>query len=87
MLFRSDLPGFEVAAWIGVMVSAGTPKPLVEKLAAAVDKTLQAQDVREKLSSVGLETDYRNAADMARLLKEQSARFSDIIKKANIKLD
>ena len=83
----ADLPGFEVAAWIGVMVSAGTPKPLVEKLAAAVDKTLQAQDVREKLSSVGLETDYRNAADMARLLKEQSARFSDIIKKANIKLD
>ncbi len=83
----ADLPGFDVGAWIGIMVSAGTPKPLVEKLAAAVDKTLQAQDVRDRLSSVGLETDYRNAAGMAQLLKDQSSKFAEIIKKANIKLD
>jgi len=83
----ADMPGFDVGAWIGVMVSAGTPKALVDKLAAAVDKALQSPDVRDKLLSVGLEPDYRNAADMGRLLKEQSAKFADIIKKSNIRIE
>jgi tripartite-type tricarboxylate transporter receptor subunit TctC len=83
----TELPGFDVGAWIGVMVSAGTPKPLVDKLTVAVDKALQSPDVRERLTLIGLELDYRNAADMGRLLKEQSARFAEIIKKSNIKIE
>jgi tripartite-type tricarboxylate transporter receptor subunit TctC len=83
----ADLPGFDVGAWIGIMVSAGTPKPLVDKLTIAVDKALQSPDVRDKLIAIGLEPDYRNATDMARLLKEQSARFTDIIRKSNIKIE
>lgn len=83
----ADLPGFDASAWIGVMVSAGTPKSLVDKLAAAVDKALQSPDVRDKLAAVGLEVDYRNAADMGRHLKEQTARFADIIKKGNIRIE
>ncbi len=83
----NELPGFDVGAWIGVMVSAGTPKPLVDKLTIAVDKALQSPDVREKLTAIGLELDYRNAADMGRLLKEQSTRFAEIIKKSNIRIE
>ena len=83
----SEFPGFDVGAWIGVMVSAGTPKPLVDKLTVAVNKALQSPDVRDKLTSIGLEVDYRNAADMGKLLKEQSARFAEIIKKSNIRIE
>ncbi len=83
----ADLPGFDAAAWIGVMVSAGTPKPLVDKLAAAVDKALQSQDVRDKIMSVGVEVDYRRVDEMGRYLKDQSARFADIIKKGNIRIE
>lgn len=83
----ADLPGFEAAAWIGVMVSAGTPKPLVDKLSAAVDKVLQAQDTREKIMSVGVEVEYRRIDEMGSYLKMQSARFTDIIKKNGIKIE
>jgi tripartite-type tricarboxylate transporter receptor subunit TctC len=83
----ADLPGFDVGAWIGIMVSAGTPKPLVARLTAAVDKALQAPDVAEKLIAAGIEPDYRHAEDMARFLREQSARFAGIIKKAGIKIE
>jgi tripartite-type tricarboxylate transporter receptor subunit TctC len=83
----TEFPGFDVGAWIGVMVSAGTPKPLVDKLSVAVNKALQSPDVRDKLTAIGLEVDYRNAADMGRLLKDQSARFAEIIKKSNIKIE
>ena len=83
----ADLPGFEAAAWIGVMVSAGTPKPIVNKLTAAVDKVLQLQETREKIMSVGIEVEYRRIDEMGAYLKAQSARFADIIKKNNIKVE
>ena len=83
----ADMPGFEFAAWIGIMVSAGTPKAMVDKLTAAVDKVLQTQDARDKLASVGLDVNYHRAEEMAAYLKKQSAQVADIIKKANIKID
>lgn len=83
----ADMPGFDFAAWIGIMVAAGTPKAMVDKIAAAVDKVLQTQDARDKLGSVGLDVNYMRADDMAAYLKKQSAQVTDIIKKANIKID
>jgi tripartite-type tricarboxylate transporter receptor subunit TctC len=83
----ANLPGFDVAAWIGIMVPSGTPKPIVNRLSAAVDKAMQSPDTGEKLSASGLELDYRRPDDFARYLKEQRERFADIIKKNNIRIE
>jgi len=83
----ADLPGFDAAAWIGVMVAAGTPKPLADKLTTAVDKALQSQDVRDKIMSVGIEVDYRRVDEMASYLRNQSARFAAIIKNNGIRIE
>jgi len=83
----ANLPGFNAAAWIGVMVSAGTPKPLVNKLTAAVDRALKLPEVLDRLNAVGLEPDYQNAVQMAQLLKDQTKRFSQIIQQSHIKID
>lgn len=83
----AGMQGFNFAAWIGVMVAAGTPKPLVDKITSAVDKVLQTQDARDKLGSVGLDVNYHRAEEMAAYLKKQSAQVADIIKSANIKIE
>ena len=83
----ANLPGFDAGAWLGLMVPAGTPKPVVDRLAAVMENAMQSSDMRERLFSVGLEVDYRRADDFARDLKDQRARFADIIQKGNIKLD
>jgi tripartite-type tricarboxylate transporter receptor subunit TctC len=83
----ANLPGFDAAAWIGVMVPAGTPKPIVERLAVAVDKAMQAHDTRERIEAAGLEVDYRRTEVFAPYLREQRARFAEIIKKNNIRID
>lgn len=83
----ADMPGFDFAAWIGVMVSAGTPKPVIDKITAAVDKVLQTQDARDKLAAVGVDVNYHRADAMAVYLKKQSAQVADIIKRANIKVE
>ena len=83
----ANLPGFDVGAWIGVMVPAGTPKPIVARLTAAVDSAMQAPDTRERIAAAGLEVDYRRTDEFARYLKEQQARFADIIRKNNIRIE
>ena len=83
----ANLPGFDAGAWLGLMVPAGTPKAVVDRLAEVMENQMQTSDMRQRLSNVGLEVDYRRAEDFARDLKEQRARFTDIIQKGNIKLD
>ena len=82
-----NLPGFDVGAWIGVMVATGTPKAVVDRLSAAMYTVMQSAEVRERLAGVGLEVDYGGADEFAPYLKEQQARFADIIKRANIKVE
>ena len=83
----ANLPGFDVGAWLGVMVPAGTPKPVVDRIAAAVETAMQAPEVRERIAGIGVEVDYRRTEEFTRYLKEQQTRFADIIKKGNIKVE
>jgi tripartite-type tricarboxylate transporter receptor subunit TctC len=83
----ASMPGFDVGAWLGLMVPAGTPKDIVNRLAAEADKALQMADTREKLSLIGLEIISRGPEEFAAYLKGESARFAAIIKNGNIKVD
>ena len=83
----ANLPGFDAAAWIGIMVPSGTPRPIVDRLSAAVAQAMKAPDTGEKLAASGLELDYRRPADFARYLTEQRGRFAEIIKKNNIRIE
>ena len=83
----ANVPGFDAAAWIGVMVTAGTPVAIVNRLAAAANTAMQSPEVLERLASVGVEVDYRRPEDFTRYLKDQHARYIDIIKKGNIKVE
>lgn len=81
------LPDFDVGAWLGLMVPAGTPKPIVDRLAAAMETVMRTAEMRERLAVVGLEIDYRRAEEFAPYLKEQQARFAEIIKQGGIRID
>jgi tripartite-type tricarboxylate transporter receptor subunit TctC len=83
----ANLPGFDASAWIGIMVPAGTPKALVNKLSKAVDAAMQSTDTRERINVAGLEVDYRKTEEFGGYLKDQRARFADIIKKNNIRIE
>ena len=83
----ANVPGYNLAAWIGVMVAAGTPKAVIDRLSTAMNTVMQSPDVRERLNTVGLDADYANAEDFARDLRDQKARFTETIKRANIKIE
>lgn len=81
------LAGFDVGAWLGVMVPAGTPRPIVDRLVAEVDRAMKSPEARKGFESIFVEIDYRPADEFARTLKQQKERFTEIIRKGNIKVD
>ena len=83
----ANIPGYDVAAWIGVMVPTGTPAPVIRRLAAEVDKAMQGNDAKDRLIAAGVEVDYRKTDNFGEYLKGQKARFADVIRKGNIKIE
>jgi tripartite-type tricarboxylate transporter receptor subunit TctC len=83
----AGMPGFDVGAWLGLMVPAGTPKEIVARLATEAGKALQNAEVQERLAGLGLEMIPKGPDEFAAYLKGETARFAAIIKNGNIKLD
>ncbi len=83
----ADMPGFDFAAWIGIMVAAGTPKPLIDKLTGDVDKVMQTAEARDRLATAGLEAEYYRAEKMGEYIRRQSGQVADIIKRTGLKIE
>jgi tripartite-type tricarboxylate transporter receptor subunit TctC len=87
---QSGLPGFEVAVWHGLWAPKGTPKPAIDKLAAALQTALKDPGIIAKFAELGTEPVAQNRATPAALdahLKAEVAKWAPIIKKAGIYAD
>jgi len=81
------LAGFDLGAWVGVMVPAGTPPAVVERLSSAIEKIMPSADLKQQFSNIAVEIDYRRVEEFNKYLKFISTRFSDVIKTNNIKAE
>jgi tripartite-type tricarboxylate transporter receptor subunit TctC len=84
---ESGYPQFESLAWNGVLVPAGTPKPIVMRLNAEIDAILKQPDVVQKLNALGFELVGGTPEQFAAIIKGESDKWAPIIKSANIKID
>ncbi len=78
------LKGFDVVTWYGISAPAGTPAVVVEKLAAAFERSLALPEVRSKLAALGVEPSYLSPADFVGYLGSDAKRLGDLIKTAHI---
>ena len=82
-----DLPGYDTAAWIGYEAPAGTPREILMRLAAEIQKALQAPDLRERYVALGLEPVWNTPDEMVAYKKREADRYGQIIRNANIKIE
>jgi tripartite-type tricarboxylate transporter receptor subunit TctC len=82
----AGLPGYDVAAWIGYAAPAGTPPDIVQRLAAEIQKAVQAADLKERYVTLGMDTASNTPAEMGAYMRREQERYASIIKDANIKL-
>ena len=82
----SVVPGFIAQSWIGMMVPAGVPKDIREKIGAALRKTLDDPAVRSRMAADGFNIVNSTPAAFEDMVRREQQRWSQIIKEANIKV-
>jgi tripartite-type tricarboxylate transporter receptor subunit TctC len=84
---EAGVPGFEATTWHGVLVAAGTPPPIVERLNVEINKMLQTADVRDKLTALGAEIVGGSPKDFADHIRREIPRWAKVVKSINVQLD
>jgi tripartite-type tricarboxylate transporter receptor subunit TctC len=82
---EAGYPKVEVLNWQGLIAPKGTPKAIIDKLNAAANEALKDPQLRELMLSQGNEIGGGSPAEFAALIKSESAKWSAVVKTANIK--
>lgn len=84
---EAGLPGYEAGTWAGILASAATPKDVINKLSSEIAAIMNLPDIKEQLSSQGLDPYITTPDQFSQLIRSDTARFEKVIKAANIKID
>jgi tripartite-type tricarboxylate transporter receptor subunit TctC len=78
------LPGFENAGWFGLMVPAGTPREVIDRIQKDCAKILLSDDFRAKLQQQGMVPVANTPAELAAAIREESARWAKVIRERGL---
>jgi tripartite-type tricarboxylate transporter receptor subunit TctC len=85
---EAGLPGFELVAWQGVVAPAGTPRPVVDTLAAQMAKLMADPGTRDRLTAMSLEPSPPSTPDsFAAYIRTEVERWADIVKNSGAELE
>ena len=84
---EAGYPGFEALAWNGVLVAAGTPRPIVQRLNAEINAIIHDPTVKAALNAQGFELVGGTPEDFATLIKSESNKWAPVIAKTGAKID
>ncbi len=84
---EQGLPKFEAVSWYALMAPAGTPAAVVDRLNAESARALAKPAIKEKFAAQGLEPGSGKPQDLAATIRTETARWSEVIRKQNIKPD
>ena len=80
-------PGFETSQWYGVMVPAGTPKPIVDKMAAEIGKALKSSAITQRFAQDDAVAGQGGPEAFAAFIKKEQARWEEVVKRAGIVIE
>ena len=86
-LAEAGVPGFDAVTWFAIHGPAGIPTDIVNKLSAEIRNAVNDPEIRAKLEAAGTEPDGSTPKVLLDTQTADSAKWGDVIRKANIKLD
>ena len=84
---EAGLKDFEVTTWYGVLAPAGTPRPIIARLNGDLVKLMHAPDMKEKLAASGTDPLTSTPEEFSAYLKQEIAKWGEVVRKANLKAD
>lgn len=83
-LAEAGVAGYESGAWYGFVVPKGTPQPIIDKLRTATVEAINTDLVKSRFANEGAAPLGKSAAEFAKMMQEESARWAEVIKTAKI---
>jgi len=83
----ANLPGFEMSAWQGIVVPSATPKDIVAKLNAEINKAVQNPDLRQRLAAQGAEPLGGTSEHYAEYIRTELLRWTKVVKDSGARAD
>jgi tripartite-type tricarboxylate transporter receptor subunit TctC len=82
-----SVPGFEATTWFAVFAPAGTPRDIVMKVNAEMQRVFALPDVQDKLKTLGLDTWISSPEELARLQASEITKWAKVVKESGAKAD
>lgn len=82
---ESGLPGFKSVVWFGLLGPAGTPKAVVDRVNAEMNRALQLPDVKDRFSQLGFEPAGGSPADFAQVIQDDATAWQKVIRDAKVR--
>jgi tripartite-type tricarboxylate transporter receptor subunit TctC len=83
-LNESDMPGFDMRAWVAMVAPKRTPRDIVQKLNSTINKVLREPQVQERLTAMGMDLTGNSPEDFSQFLKIEIERWKGIVADAGI---
>jgi len=84
---ESGYPDFEVGAWFGLMMRAGTPQPIVDRVAAVAGDSIRLPKVSDLFTKDGAVVTARTGVEFSRLLDDDYKRWNNVAREGNIVIE
>jgi tripartite-type tricarboxylate transporter receptor subunit TctC len=86
-LAESGLKGFDTGTWFGVLAPAATPKEVTARLSSEMIKIIQSPDFRKRMEEIGAEPIGNTPDQMAQQIRDDTEKFSRLVKQANVVIE
>lgn len=80
----ANLPGFDLAAWVGILAPAGLPADITHKLSESINRIVSRKEVADKLTSMGADVSPGTSAELGAYMNQQYLVWRDKVKAAGI---
>jgi tripartite-type tricarboxylate transporter receptor subunit TctC len=86
-LAEAGVAGYETGLWLGLMAPAGTPRPILERLNAEVNKLLNSAEVKENWAKQGTITMGMSINQFDKFLRQDIQKWAKLVKSTGMKVD
>jgi len=84
---EAGVPKYLAPTWTGVIAPVGVPRPIIDKLNAAINKALKSESFKEKFAKIGDEPAGGTPEEFAATIKADSAKWGEVVRRSGARLD
>ena len=84
---ESGVPGYEFDVWYGMLFPAGTPRAIVGKVNADINRVLKSPELTQRFATLGLVAAGNTPEEFAKTIRSEIVKWHKVVKSANIRVE